>query len=483
MENKKIYIIGIGGTLMSGAAIMLKNEGNIVTGSDKKLYPPTSYILEDAGIEVFEGYDEKNVPDNIDLVIVGNVVSKGHPEMELILEKKIPYISFPEFLKKYYLKNYTPIVIAGTHGKTTTVSLAIWVYEVLKLNPSYLLGGIPGNFDKSIRITQKIKIPSNIRGKRMQHKRNQSPLPFIIEGDEYDTAYYDKVPKFYHYMPKIGVITSIEYDHADIYPNLDAIKDVFTHFINDIPEDGVLVYCDEIKDIDKLLVNSKSKKVSYGFDKNSDIRCIKYSVKKDKLKVKIQVFDEKYKFTLPFFGRHNILNFMAMIGTLTYFTNDFSQVQLALDSFKLPKRRQEIIYNKNDIIVIDDFAHHPTAIKETIKSIKMNYPKRRLIAIFEPRSNTSRQSIFKDEYLISFDGVSQLYIKEPEHHRLIDDKNLLKIDELVTELNDKNIKTFSAKSGIEIISLLKGKLKANDLVLIMSNGGFDGIYKSIEDIL
>jgi len=462
-SSKNIYIIGIGGTLMSNAAILLKSEGYTVWGSDNKLYPPTSNILKDADIKVIEGFDEKNITDDIDIVLVGNIISKGHVEMEEVLKKEIKYYSFPEFLEENYLRNYKNLVVAGTHGKTTTTTMAIHIFEKLGLNPAYFVGA---------KLENKPSI-----------KLSKNNSPFIIEGDEYDTAYFDKVPKFYHYKPLVAVLTSVEFDHADIYKDIFELRNVFHNLIQMVPKDGLLVFWDGIVKPDSLGNDYEGKKVSYGFNPMSDIYCYSYSIRKGRMDIAVKVFKKDMKFSLPMFGKHNVLNFLAVLGALSYYTDNFSKVQKALDSFIPPKRRQEVILEKNGIMVIDDFAHHPTAIRETISAIKMKYPKNRLITVFEPRSNTSRQKIFKDEYIESFLQSSWVMIRDVEKHRLIPDENLLNVKELVKELQDKNIRADYGKNGDDILSKLNGRVRRGDIILIMSNGGFDNIYKNIETIL
>jgi len=315
MENfKNIYIIGIGGTLMSNAAVLLKKQGYSVKGSDNKVYPPASEILKEAGIEILEGFNKDNITEDIDLVLVGNIVSKGHPEMEEVLKRNIKYYSFPAFLEKYHLKNYKNLVIAGTHGKATTTTLAIHIFEKLGLNPSYFVGA---------KLENKPSI-------KVSGKKN---TPFIIEGDEYDTAYFDKVPKFYHYKPSVAILTSIEYDHADIYKDIYEVRNVFKHLLEMIPKDGLLVFWDGIIKPETLGKNFKGKKISYGFNPMSEIYCLSYSVKNNKMEVALKVFKKDMRFYLPMFGRHNILNFMAVLGALSYYTDNFSKVQKVLDSF------------------------------------------------------------------------------------------------------------------------------------------------------
>ncbi len=460
---KNIYIIGIGGTLMSNAAVLLKSEGYNVWGSDNKIYPPTSDILKDAGIKVIEGFNAANITNDIDIVLVGNIVSKGHPEMEEVLKKEIKYYSFPAFLEENYLTDYKNLVVAGTHGKTTTTAMAIHIFEKLGLNPAYFVGAKLEN-KPSIKLS----------------KKNS---PFIIEGDEYDTAYFDKVPKFYHYKPLVAILTSVEFDHADIYNDIYELRNVFHNLIEMVPKNGLLVFWDGIVKVDSLGKNFNGNKVSYGFNPMSDIYCYSYATRKGKMEISVKVFKKDMKFTLPMFGKHNVLNFLAVLGALSHYTDNFSKVQKALDSFKPPKRRQEIILEKNGITVIDDFAHHPTAIRETISAIKMRYPKNRLITVFEPRSNTSRQKIFKDEYPEAFLQSSWTIIRDVEHHRLIPDENLLNVKELIKELQNKNIRADYGKTGDEILNILNGRLRRGDIILIMSNGSFDNIYEKIEKIL
>jgi len=462
-SNKNIYIIGIGGTLMSSAAVMLKKDGYNVWGSDNKLYPPTSDILKDADIKVIEGFNKSNITDDIDIVLVGNIVSKGHPEMEEVLAKKIEYSSFPEFLENKYLAKYNNLVIAGTHGKTTTTTFAIHLFEKLGLNPAYFVGAKLEN--------------------KPSMKLSKKESPFIIEGDEYDTAYFDKVPKFYHYKPVVGVLTSLEFDHADIYNDISDLRKVFHNFINMIPENGALVYWDGILGMDSLSKKFKGSKVSYGFNPMSNIYCYSYAARKDGMHISIKFFKNDLKFKLPMYGKHNVLNFLATLGSLAPFTTDLSKVQKALDSFKPPKRRQETILDKNGIMVIDDFAHHPTAIRETIAALKMRFPKKRLITIFEPRSNTSRQKIFQDSYMEAFAQSSWIIMRDVEKHRLIADENMLDVKSLIKDFKNKGLRADFGKDGDEIIENLKGRVRRGDIILIMSNGGFDNIYENIEKIL
>ncbi len=461
---KNIYIIGIGGTLMGGVAIMLKNAGFNIVGSDNVLYPPMSDELKKTNIKIFEGYSEKNISDDIDLVLVGNVVSKGHIEMEEVIKRNIPYISVPSFLEKYILPEYTPVVITGTHGKTTTSSLTTTVFDYLGFNPSFLIGGVHQNY--------------NLNG-----KLDKTNSPFVLEGDEYDTAFYDKVPKFSHYLTKVGVVTSVEFDHADIYEDIYKLRAVFYKFISNIPEDGLLIHWDGINGLTNLLKDCKAPKLSYGFNPMSDIYCYSYSVKNKIMNFGVKVFGEDYEFTLPIVGKHNLLNALAVIGVLTYFTKDFSKLNDAFMSFIPPKRRQEEILNKKGVIVIDDFAHHPTAIRETIAAIRLKYPKKRIITLYEPRSNTSRQSIFHQDYILAFAQSDWVLITEAKPHKFIPNEKLLDVKKLREDLIKSGVKTDVFANGLDILPALKGKLRDGDVVLIMSNGSFDGIYKKIEEII
>ncbi len=463
-KGSYIYILGIGGTLMGGVAIMLKNCGYKVGGSDQKIYPPMSDKLAEHNITIFEGYSIENITSDIELVLVGNVISSGHPEMDEIIKRGIPYSSVPEFLKKEILPKYTPVVVAGTHGKTTTSSLLTTLLHSINLNPSFIIGGVHQNYGVNAALTTE-------------------GTPFVLEGDEYDTAFFDKTPKFSHYMPKVGVLTSLEFDHADIYKDIFQLRAVFYRFASMIPEDGALIYWDGISGVNSLFRDVKARLISYGFNPSSQIYCYSFFSKKGKTYFSAKIFGKDYEFSMGLSGKHNILNALAAIGATACFTSDLSKIQDGFDSFIPPKRRQEEIINKNGIIVIDDFAHHPTAIRETISALKMRYPKKRVIALFEPRSNTSRQNIFFDYYIEAFQEASIVCLTTPKHHRLIPDENLLKIDELKKGIIKTGVECEVFENGIQILPYLKDIVKSNDLILIMSNGSFDGIYSKIEEIL
>ncbi|MBN2694919.1 UDP-N-acetylmuramate:L-alanyl-gamma-D-glutamyl-meso-diaminopimelate ligase [bacterium] len=463
-KGSYIYIMGIGGTLMGGIAIMLKNSGYKIAGSDQKIYPPMSDKLAEHKIEVFEGYSADNITSNIELVLVGNVISNGHPEMDEVIKKGIPYSSVPSFLEKEILPKYIPVVVAGTHGKTTTSSLLTTLLHSYSLNPSFIIGGVHQNYGVNAAITSE-------------------GVPFVLEGDEYDTAFFDKTPKFSHYMPKVGILTSLEFDHADIYKDIYQLRAVFYRFASMIPADGALIYWDGISGVNSLFRDVKARLISYGFNPSSQIYCYSFYSKKGKTYFSVKIFGKDYEFSINLSGKHNILNALATIAATACFTADLSKIQSGFDSFIPPKRRQEEIINKNGIVVIDDFAHHPTAIKETISAIKMRYPKKRVIALFEPRSNTSRQNIFFDYYIEAFQEASIVCLTTAKPHRLIPTENLLKTDELKKEINKTGIQCEVFEDALQILPYLKDIVKANDVILIMSNGSFDGIYSKIEEIL
>lgn len=464
-EMKQIYIIGIAGTLMGGMAIMLQQKGYRISGSDQNLYPPMSDQLKDAGIKIFSGYDPAHITNDIDLVLVGNVVSKGHPEMEAVLAKKIPYKSVPEFLKEQYLPDHTPIVISGTHGKTTSTAMLTTILDAMELDPSFLIGGVHRNFNQNVRITKK-------------------GTPFVLEGDEYDTAYFDKVPKFKYYMPQVAMLTSVEFDHADIYKDIYQLRAVFYRLISMVPKEGALLHWDGILGMQSLARDAQCTMISYGFNPNSNIYCYSYRMKKGKMWFAMKFFGKNYEFTMPLFGKHNILNALGVIGiALSAFKATQEQIQKGLDNFLPPKRRQEVIYNQGGITLIDDFAHHPTAIKETIDAIKMRYPRRRIITLFEPRSNTSRQKIFHEQYIDAFAGSSWVFLTEPKPHRLIPEDQLLDIKKLKQDLHTAGIRAESYKDGAAIADRLAPRLQSGDVVLIMSNGDFDDVYTHLIDQL
>jgi UDP-N-acetylmuramate:L-alanyl-gamma-D-glutamyl-meso-diaminopimelate ligase len=389
------HLIGICGTAMASLAGMLQAGGHRVTGSDQNVYPPMSTQLEALGIEVLNGYKAANADIGADCVVVGNAISRGNPELEEVLDRKIVYRSQAEIVQEEFIRGKRSLVVAGTHGKTTTTSIATWVADVGGLDPSFLVGGIVQNFDASFRVT------------KGDH--------FIIEGDEYDTAYFDKKPKFMHYLPEIAIIGNIEFDHADIYRDLQEIKFQFSRLMNLVPGNGRLivgvdspVVREVLSEMDgKLFTNVETFGLSD--DAKWQARYIDFSGDK----TRFTVFKEQKtwgEFETSLIGEFNVRNCLSVIIAADAWGISKEKIQEALDTFKSVKRRMEVRGTVGGVTVIDDFAHHPTAVEETLKALRMKYEGRRLIAVFEPRSWSSRLAIFKTDYSRAFSYADYVII-------------------------------------------------------------------------
>ena len=376
-KPKHIHLMGICGTGMASLAGILKHKGYYVTGSDENIYPPMSDFLEDMSIPIFKGYKPDNLAGAPDLVIVGNVITRHNPEAIELSKIGVPYLSFPQAIRRFAINGKRSIVIAGTHGKTTTSSLITWILERAGMDPGFMIGGILNNFQKNFKI-------------------GEGPY-FVVEGDEYDTAFFDKGPKFLHYSPWISILTSIEFDHADIFRDLDHIISCFRRLIEIIPPEGLL-----IANADDPIVMAESKRakcrvISYGLNKGG--LWTAEDISSDKGMTRLKVLKDRKEYispSTPLYGAHNISNLLSAIALSDHLGVDIPALSDALRSFGGVKRRQEIRGEKGGILVIDDFAHHPTAVEKTIKSVKEKYRDRRLIAVFEPRSNSSRRNVFQD---------------------------------------------------------------------------------------
>lgn len=467
--GQKIHLMGICGTAMASLAGLLKDKGFIVSGSDQNPYPPMSTQLESLGIEIMKGYKPENLSHKPDLVIVGNVISKSNPEVEELLKLKIPFTSLPKAIGEWVIENRDSLVVSGTHGKTTTTSLLAWGAEGAGFQPGFLIGGIPKNFSLSFR----------------------NPLEssyFIIEGDEYDTAFFDKVPKFIHYKPKHVILTSIEFDHADIYADLNAVKVSFQKLIELIPKDGTLVYSGNDKNIQDLLKYAKvTRKFNYGLMNSNcsydyearildqNLEGIHFEVLYRNNSVLTLVGD----FFIPMTGSYNVLNATAVVGLSHQLSWSMEAIKNAFKAFQGVRRRQEIIGEPRGITIIEDFAHHPTAVKETIQAIQLKYKGRKVFSIFEPRSASSRKKVFQKEYIEAFKASQEVLIAEAFDQSKLDIADRFSSTELVEELNRSKIKSKCFKNADEIVAYLKDIAKPLDVILIMSNGAFDGIYQKL----
>ncbi len=457
-KGEHIHFMGICGTAMASLAGLLQEQGFQITGSDQNFYPPMSLQLEKLKIPVKISYAAENLNPAPQLVIVGNVISRDNPEAVALMEKKIPFMSLPQAMSEFLIAHRHSVVIAGTHGKTTTTSLAAWVADQAGLAPGFMVGGIPKNYGRSFQIPQK------------NH--------FVIEGDEYDTAFFDKVPKFIHYKPRSVILTSIEFDHADIYKDLDHVKSAFTQLLKLIPQDGILIYNSEDSNIRSLLADCSAKKISYGESAGSDVQIVSKKPIRDGVEFTLRYQNQTSTYFLPMFGIYNVDN-AAAVFALAKSLGWTVDVDKAFRSFQGVKRRQELIGQPNDIQIIEDFAHHPTAVEKTISTFKNRPEQNNVHAVFEPRSATSRRNIFQTEYAKAFRTADFTYIAKPYALEKIPVEQRFSSEKLVADIEHHGKKAFLCDGVSEIISQIQKQAKPGDTILVMSNGGFDGIYQKL----
>ncbi|NTW50404.1 MAG: UDP-N-acetylmuramate:L-alanyl-gamma-D-glutamyl-meso-diaminopimelate ligase [Chlorobiales bacterium] len=465
----KFYFLGIGGTAMASVAGAFAKLGHSVTGSDSGVYPPMSDFLREAGISYFETYSEQYlITAAPDIIVVGNAISRGNPELEYALDQRLSFISMTEAVRSELIRQNTSVVITGTHGKTTTTSVASWLLESGGLTPGFLIGGIPENFGYGCRPA---KIPNG-------HKYGF----FVTEGDEYDTAFFDKRSKFLHYRPDIAVINNIEFDHADIFSSLAEIELSFRRFVNLIPRSGVLLINNEDAVAKRVSEKSFAPVQTFGLNGNAFWQATEIEYGSDKTSFSVLREGKLVgRFSSPLFGEHNCRNVLATIAVATHAGLSPEHIQTGLSSFKSPKRRLEVLGEFDGITLIDDFAHHPTAIHETLKAVRQKYPERRMVVCFEPRSNTTTRNIFQKELAGCFElaGVVAIGpISRPERYAL---SERLDTRKLVSDLEAKGKIAYAtpvpapAAYVREIADFVCKQVKADDVILLLSNGNFGGL--------
>jgi UDP-N-acetylmuramate: L-alanyl-gamma-D-glutamyl-meso-diaminopimelate ligase len=459
-KGSHIHLIGICGTAMGGLAGLLKNLGYKVTGSDQNVYPPMSTQLRDVGIEILEGFKKENLNSKPDLVIVGNVVSKTNPEVQALLESGIAYTHLPSAIGEFIIEDRDSIVISGTHGKTTTTAMMSFVAEGQGLKPGFLIGGKPIDFPVSFRVPEE--------------------NTFVIEGDEYDTAFFAKVPKFLFYKPKHAILTSVEFDHADIYKDFDAVKNAFRGLLEIMPTGGVLVGCGDDSGVGEVIKSTtKARVVTYGLSRGD------YLAKNIQLTPDFASFDvlhkgqKKDRVEIRLFGTHNVANALAVYALGSELGWSVPKMLHSLREFQGVKRRQEIIGKPNGITVIEDFAHHPTAVKVTVQSIFDRFPGKKIYTVFEPRSATSRRKVFQEDYVKAFTGPWTCLFAKPFNQTNIQETDRFSSEDLVSDLKRQNVNAELFDGVDPIVAFLKHHAKTGDVILIMSNGGFDGIYQKL----
>ena len=465
------HLIGVSGTAMGSLAGMLKAKGHRVTGSDKAFYPPMGDELKRLGIETREGYSAANLDPVPDVVVIGNATSRGNPEIEAALDRKLRCASMPEVIREQFISGRHSSVVAGTHGKTTTTSILAWAMEVGGLDPAFLIGGVAENFGASFKVTDS------------GH--------FAIEGDEYDTAYFDKGPKFLHYLPDLVIINNIEFDHADIYASLEEVKRSFRLLINLIPSGGRVIAGWDSEVVREVVANPVAPQgvwcgvESFGIDRGEAkwrAEQIDYQAEETRFTVHCEG-REWGVIRTPLAGAFNVRNCLAVIAASEVLGISRAAVTEALATFRSVRRRMEVRAVVGGVTVIDDFAHHPTAIRETLLGIAQRYPGRRLVAVFEPRSWTTRKSVFQADYPTSFAPAAKVVIAPIfESHRLATDDQL-SVPRLIDDLRRAGKDAWSIEGAAAIVDHLVTELSSGDVVVIMSNGGFDGIHQRLIDAL
>ncbi len=453
---RHVHLMGICGTAMASLAGILKHEGYIVTGSDQNVYPPMNRFLEELSIPVLEGYKAENLHPAPDLVIVGNVITKVNPEAVELSRLEIPYLSLPQALRAFAMEGKKSIVICGTHGKTTTTALISWLLESAGLDPSFMVGGIPRNFGKSFKL-------------------GKGPY-FVIEGDEYDTAFFDKGPKFLHYSPWVAVLTSIEFDHADIYRDLEHVRQSFQKLILLIPPEGLLIanHDDPVVMAEAKLAQCPVMTYSLGSGGDWDAKDI--AVREDFTFLKARNKNgNTIDIKTPLYGRHNVSNLLSTLPLSRFLNIEARDILKGLETFQGVKRRQEIKGEAAGILVLDDFAHHPTAVRETLRAVKQKFRHRRLVAAFEPRSNSSRRNVFQEAYASAFYKADLIMIPEPPMKDKIPVEERFSSAGLVEDLNRRGLKALYFPDTTLLLEDILRQSRAGDVVLFMSNGSFDNL--------
>ena len=454
-----IHFIGICGTAMGSVAAAMHAKGFTVTGSDENIYPPMSTFLAEQGVDIFPGFKAQNIPDTAEVIVVGNAISRGNEEAEAALERKLLYVSLPEVLKEHFLRGHRNLVVSGTHGKTTTSSMLAWLIKSAGADPSYMIGGIPRNLGQGAAFTDSEFV--------------------VLEGDEYDTAFFDKRSKFLHYLPEVVVINNIEFDHADIYDSLDEIKLTFKRLLNIVPRNGVAFVNGDCANSMDVARNAPAPVKTVGLGEHCDLRITRIDYGSQNTGFELD--GERY--VLPMAGEFNVRNASMAICAAKFSGFSPDEIREGLQSFEGIARRQEVRGVAGGVRVIDDFAHHPTAIGLAVDSLRQQYPGSRLWVIFEPRSNTTRRNVFQDELAASL-GKADLAVVPavPDPEKVAEDDRL-DPEKLVRDIEASGTACWYCETVDDIVELVATKSEEGDTVAVLSNGGFGGIHQKLLDRL
>ncbi len=462
-------MIGICGTAMASLAGLLQLKGHRITGSDQAAYPPMSDMLRSLGIAISEPFSESNLEPRPDLVIIGNAISRGNVELEYVLDRSIPFTSSAHVMHEEFLLGRESLVVSGTHGKTTTTSMLAWIYEVASridpaLSPSFLVGGVVENFGSSFQLRE--------------------TRPFLIEGDEYDTAFFDKGPKFMHYFPDALILTHVEFDHADIYRDLDAVKTAFKRLVNLVPRRGRIVAFDGSENVTECVAKTMCDVERYGFAEGSTWRVADLTHRNGGTHWQLERAGEPWaQLTLPMPGEHNALNATAAAALAAGQGVPAAAIAEALATFESVKRRLEVRAVVDGVTIIDDFAHHPTAIRETLRALRAAYPGSRLWAVLEPRSNTLRRNVFEQELVESLCYADRIVLAGVFKQESILAAERLHPEAVLLALASAGHEAALYAHADDIVAAIVPELAPGDVVAILSNGGFDGIYEKLPTAL
>lgn len=463
-EISDVYLIGICGTGMGSLAGLFKSAGFTVSGSDRAAYPPMSDRLREMGVRVLEGYDPAHLDPPPDLVIVGNACIPTHSEAAYAREHGLVQQSLPEALAHFFIRDRRSLVMAGTHGKTTTTGLLAHVFRHAGRDPGFLVGGVMANGNTSYAL-------------------GTGPH-FIVEGDEYDSAYFDKRPKFMHYRPHIAVVTSVEFDHADIFDDPEDYRRAFGAFVETVDEKGLLLLCDTDDHVTDLATHSPAEVWTYGCNRASTVHAVNARYDDCEQAFDLRLHDQPMgRMPLPMPGRHNLLNTLAVCGTALREGISVDDLRAALATFKGLKRRMEIRGTVGGTTVVDDFAHHPTAVRETIAAARSRWPNRRIVAVFEPRSNSSRRKVFESAYGSAFEQADRVYLSTPPLRHNDDEADFMDVQHIALRLKHGGTYVGVEKNADALLPVLLADIRPGDIVLIMSNGGFDNIHQRLLDAL
>ncbi|MFH1067410.1 MAG: UDP-N-acetylmuramate:L-alanyl-gamma-D-glutamyl-meso-diaminopimelate ligase [bacterium] len=456
---RKVHFLGVCGTAMGAVAAMFKEDGFEVTGSDDHVYPPMSTFLEEKGIRVMTGFKPENLRHKPDLVVIGNAISRGNAELEEVLDNRLYYLSLPETLRTFFLRQTHNIVVTGTHGKTTTTSLTAWIFEASGMKPSWLIGGIPLNFGEGCK--------------------RQDGQHWILEGDEYDTAFFDKRSKFLHYLPELVIINNIEFDHADIFPSLEVIQTSFRRLVDIVPSNGMILLNADDPNAVAVTRHAKPQLLEIGLSPNAALRIT--DVRADASGSTFRMLEREFR--IPLYGVHNVRNAGMAIAAAHFYQIPLDQIAAALAAFKGIKRRMEIKAEINGVTIVDDFGHHPTALRETIGALRLKFPHRKLWALFEPRSNTTRRNVFQKELPAALALADGVFISQVARLEQIPEEERLNPEKVMEDIARAGVPAYYEPNAAAIVAKLKPMLQPGDVVAVFTNGSFDGIHQKLVEAL